>query len=192
VFHIAERHAGLLPDDADARARAITWMFAALNTVEPAILELATARLLEGDKPWSKERQVADSAGSAGVVRTLPPQSAFSAMAQRGTLQTTSYYDRSRLLKEQSMEDAQIGWIGAIIIGGIAGWLAEVVTRSNMGIIANVILGVIGAGFASWLFGKLGIQIGGPDWLGYFVAGFVGAFILILATRIFYPDRWRA
>jgi glutathione S-transferase len=56
VFHIAERHAGLLPDDADARARAITWMFAALNTVEPAILELANARLLESDKPWSKER----------------------------------------------------------------------------------------------------------------------------------------
>lgn len=56
VFHIAERHAGLLPEDADARARAITWMFAALNTVEPAILELVTARLLEGDRPWSKER----------------------------------------------------------------------------------------------------------------------------------------
>ena len=56
VFHIAERHAGLLPDDADARARAITWMFAALNTVEPAILELVTAKLLEGDKPWSRER----------------------------------------------------------------------------------------------------------------------------------------
>ena len=52
VFHIAERHAGLLPDDANARARAITWMFAALNTVEPPILELAIARLLEGDKPW--------------------------------------------------------------------------------------------------------------------------------------------
>jgi glutathione S-transferase len=45
-----------LPDDADARARAITWMFAALNTVEPPILELANARLLEVDKPWSKER----------------------------------------------------------------------------------------------------------------------------------------
>ncbi|QNP39600.1 glutathione S-transferase family protein [Lysobacter solisilvae (ex Woo and Kim 2020)] len=56
VFHIAEHHAGLFPDDANARARAITWMFAALNTVEPAILELATARLLEGDKPWSRER----------------------------------------------------------------------------------------------------------------------------------------
>ena len=56
VFHIAERHAGLLPDDANARARAITWMFAALNTVEPPILELGTARLLEGDKPWNAER----------------------------------------------------------------------------------------------------------------------------------------
>src|ERR1700690_1223957 len=56
VFHIAERHAGLLPDDANARARAITWMFAALNTVEPPILELVTAKLLEGDKPWSRER----------------------------------------------------------------------------------------------------------------------------------------
>jgi len=56
VFHIAERHAGLLPDDANARARAITWMFAALNTVEPPILELVTVRILEADKPWSKER----------------------------------------------------------------------------------------------------------------------------------------
>jgi glutathione S-transferase len=56
VFHVAERHAGLLPKDANARARAITWMFAALNSVEPPILELANARLLEGDKPWSKER----------------------------------------------------------------------------------------------------------------------------------------
>ena len=53
VLHIAERHAGLLPDDANARARAITWMFAALNTVEPPILELATATLLEDDKPWA-------------------------------------------------------------------------------------------------------------------------------------------
>jgi glutathione S-transferase len=56
VFYIAERHAGLLPDDANARARAITWMFAALNTVEPPILELGTAKILEGDKPWTKER----------------------------------------------------------------------------------------------------------------------------------------
>ena len=56
VFHIAERRAGLLPDDADARARAITWMFAALSTLEPPILELGSARFLESDKPWTKER----------------------------------------------------------------------------------------------------------------------------------------
>ncbi|WP_394840344.1 glutathione S-transferase family protein [Pendulispora rubella] len=56
VFHLAERHAGLLPVDADARARAITWMFAAVNTVEPPILDLVTVKILEGDKPWSKER----------------------------------------------------------------------------------------------------------------------------------------
>ena len=56
VLHIAERHAGLLPDDANARARAITWMFAALSTVEPPILERETARLLEGDKTWHEER----------------------------------------------------------------------------------------------------------------------------------------
>ncbi len=56
VFHIAERHAGLLPDDANGRARALTWMFAAVNTVEPPILELVTAKLIEGDKPWRAER----------------------------------------------------------------------------------------------------------------------------------------
>jgi glutathione S-transferase len=56
VLHIAERHTCLLPDDANARARAIAWMFAAVNTVEPPILELATAKLLEGGRPWTKER----------------------------------------------------------------------------------------------------------------------------------------
>jgi glutathione S-transferase len=56
VLHIAERHAGLFPDDADARARAITWMFAAVSTVEPPILELVTAKFAEGDRPWAAER----------------------------------------------------------------------------------------------------------------------------------------
>ena len=56
ILHIAERNAGLFPDDANARARAITWMFAAVNTVEPPILELVTARFAEGDKPWAEER----------------------------------------------------------------------------------------------------------------------------------------
>jgi len=56
VFHIAERHAGLLPDDANARARAITWMFAALSTVEPPVIDLAFARLLERDEAWYEQR----------------------------------------------------------------------------------------------------------------------------------------
>ena len=56
LLHIAERHAGLLPADANARARAITWMFAALSTVEPPILELETLTFGEGDKPWFERR----------------------------------------------------------------------------------------------------------------------------------------
>ncbi len=56
VFHIAQSRAGLLPADANARARAIAWMFAAVNTVEPPILELSTARIFESDKPWSAQR----------------------------------------------------------------------------------------------------------------------------------------
>jgi glutathione S-transferase len=56
VFHIAERHAGLLPDDADARMRAITWMFAALSTVEPVIVQRQVAWLSERDKDWYGER----------------------------------------------------------------------------------------------------------------------------------------
>ena len=56
VFHIAERHAGLLPDDANARARAITWMLAALSTQEPPIVERGLATLVERDKTCSEGR----------------------------------------------------------------------------------------------------------------------------------------
>ena len=56
VLHIAERHAGLLPSDSNARARAIAWMFAALNTVEPPIVERSMAMILERDKHWHEER----------------------------------------------------------------------------------------------------------------------------------------
>jgi glutathione S-transferase len=56
VFHIAERHAGLLPKDDNARAHAITWMFAALNTVEPPIFERALSTILERDQPWYEQR----------------------------------------------------------------------------------------------------------------------------------------
>jgi glutathione S-transferase len=56
VLHIAQRHGGLLPEETNARARAVVWMFAAVSTVEPPILELANARMLESDKPWAAER----------------------------------------------------------------------------------------------------------------------------------------
>ena len=56
VFHIAERHAGLLPDEANPRARAIAWMFAALNTVEPPIFDRDLAKILERDEPWYEQR----------------------------------------------------------------------------------------------------------------------------------------
>lgn len=56
VLHVAERYGGLLPSDANGRSRAITWMFAALSTVEPPILDLSTAKVVEGDKPWSQDR----------------------------------------------------------------------------------------------------------------------------------------
>ena len=88
------------------------------------------------------------------------------------------------------MDEAGIGWIAAIIIGGIAGWLAELITRSNMGLITNIILGVIGAGIASWLFGLMGIRLA-PGWVGFLISGFVGASLLIVATRLLYPARWR-
>jgi glutathione S-transferase len=56
VLHIAERHGGLLPDDANARARAIAWMFAALDTVEPPIFDRSLVQILERDEPWYEQR----------------------------------------------------------------------------------------------------------------------------------------
>lgn len=56
ILHIADHHAGLLPEDVEARARAVTWMFAALNTVEPPIIEREQVAYLERDKPWYEAR----------------------------------------------------------------------------------------------------------------------------------------
>ena len=56
VLHVAERHAGLLPEDANARARAIAWMFAALDTVEPPIFDRALTQILERNEPWYEKR----------------------------------------------------------------------------------------------------------------------------------------
>jgi len=81
------------------------------------------------------------------------------------------------------MEAQQVGWIAAIIIGGIAGWLSEQFMTSQMGLVMNIVLGIIGAAVASWLFGLLGITFGG--WSGYLIGGFIGACILIVIGRAF-------
>jgi len=81
------------------------------------------------------------------------------------------------------MENAGVGWIAAIIIGGFAGWLAEKVMHSNMGVLMNILLGIIGAIVANWILGILHIQpLSG--WLGYLITGFVGACILIAIGRL--------
>ena len=79
------------------------------------------------------------------------------------------------------MNDASIGWIAAIIIGGLAGWIASGLMKTDTGIFLNVVLGIIGAAIASFLFGILGISFGG--WIGYLIAGVIGACILIGGVR---------
>jgi uncharacterized membrane protein YeaQ/YmgE (transglycosylase-associated protein family) len=83
------------------------------------------------------------------------------------------------------MGDAGVGWIAAIIIGGIAGWLAEQFMKSDMGIIMNVVLGIVGAAIASAILSFFGIALGG--WVGYLVCGFIGAVLLIWIVRAVRP-----
>jgi uncharacterized membrane protein YeaQ/YmgE (transglycosylase-associated protein family) len=88
-------------------------------------------------------------------------------------------------MKEETMEETQVGWLAAIVIGGIASWLAEQFMHSQMGMLMNILLGIVGAALATWLFGLLGITFAG--WLGYLIAGFVGACILIFVGRALRP-----
>lgn len=86
---------------------------------------------------------------------------------------------RRRIGKKIAMEG--VGWIGAIVVGGIAGWLAEMFMKSNMGMLLNIVLGIIGAALASLVFGLVGIEFEG--WVGYLIAGFIGACVLIAIGR---------
>ena len=79
------------------------------------------------------------------------------------------------------MSDAGIGWIAAIIVGGLAGWLAEMFMKSGTGIFMNIVLGIVGAALANGLLGLFGISLGG--WIGYLIAGFIGACIIIFLWR---------
>ena len=83
------------------------------------------------------------------------------------------------------MEGAGVGWITAIIVGGIAGWLAEQFMKSNMGLIMNIVLGIVGAAIASAILSYFGIDLGG--WVGYLVCGFIGAVLLIWIVRLIRP-----
>lgn len=80
-------------------------------------------------------------------------------------------------------ENRHVGWIGAIIVGGLAGWLAEMFMKSNMGILMNIILGIVGAAVANLVLGALGMPLGG-GWVAYLIAGFIGACILIALGRM--------
>ena len=77
-----------------------------------------------------------------------------------------------------------MGWIAAIIIGGIAGWLAEQFMKSNMGILMNIILGIVGAFIFNLIFGTLLGLYAADNWLGYLIAGFIGACLLIWVARL--------
>ena len=77
-----------------------------------------------------------------------------------------------------------VGWIGAIIIGGLAGWIAEKIMRSDMGLIMNIILGIVGALVANWiLLAIIGETMGG--WIGQLIVAVIGACILIAIFRMF-------
>ena len=79
------------------------------------------------------------------------------------------------------MGDPAIGWIAAIIVGGIAGWLAEQFMKSDLGLLMNIVLGIVGAAIASAILSFFGIVLGG--WVGYLIAGFIGACLLIWIVR---------
>jgi uncharacterized membrane protein YeaQ/YmgE (transglycosylase-associated protein family) len=83
------------------------------------------------------------------------------------------------------MRDPQVGWIAAIIIGGVAGWLAEQFMKSDMGMLMNIVLGIVGAAVASAILSFFGINLGG--WIGYLVCGFIGAALLIWIVRVVRP-----
>jgi uncharacterized membrane protein YeaQ/YmgE (transglycosylase-associated protein family) len=80
------------------------------------------------------------------------------------------------------MKDPQVGWIAAIIIGGIAGWLAEQFMKSDIGLLMNIVLGIVGAAIGSAILTFFGVNLGG--WIGYLIAGFIGAVLLIWIVRM--------
>ncbi|WP_370319154.1 GlsB/YeaQ/YmgE family stress response membrane protein [Oricola sp.] len=75
-----------------------------------------------------------------------------------------------------------IGWLGAIIIGGLAGWLAEKVMKSNTGLLMNIVLGIVGSIVFSAILQSFGFF--GRGWIAFLVTGFIGACLLIYLARL--------
>lgn len=76
-----------------------------------------------------------------------------------------------------------MSWLIAIVVGGLAGFIAEKIMKADIGLLMNIVLGIVGASVANWLFGLINISVG-PGWLGYLIAGTVGACILIFLYRL--------
>ncbi|MER8825616.1 GlsB/YeaQ/YmgE family stress response membrane protein [Mesorhizobium sp. M0938] len=77
-----------------------------------------------------------------------------------------------------------VGWVAAIIIGGLAGWLAEMFMKSNTGILMNIILGIVGAIVLNAILQALNIGAFGSGWIAYLITGFIGACLLIWVGRM--------
>lgn len=79
--------------------------------------------------------------------------------------------------------DPLMHWLIVIAVGGVAGWLAANFMKSSLSMLANIVLGIVGSIVASFLFGLLGISLGG-GWIGLLISGFIGACILIWLARV--------
>jgi uncharacterized membrane protein YeaQ/YmgE (transglycosylase-associated protein family) len=77
----------------------------------------------------------------------------------------------------------EVGWFVAIVIGGLAGWLAGKVMDMRFGVIMNVIVGIIGAVVGNAVLSRFGVVVEG-DWLGYLIVGFIGACILLFVVKL--------
>lgn len=132
---------------------------------------------------WQRGSATESTLQTTGPLRLKRPRAEQTVVACVSVLTDQQFRGRRHSKSSEiNMENAQIGWIAAIIIGGLAGWLAEMFMKSNMGVLMNVILGIVGAIVANFLLSLFGVALGG--WLGYLIAGFIGACILIALARM--------
>jgi uncharacterized membrane protein YeaQ/YmgE (transglycosylase-associated protein family) len=77
-----------------------------------------------------------------------------------------------------------MNWIVAIIVGGLAGWIAEKLMKSDMGLLMNIVLGIVGAFIANLILTLVNVDLAGAGWIGYLIAGILGACLLIFVARL--------